>query len=154
MGIANDLKSHMDILEAIQGLSADELTKENAIGYWSVKDVILHIAMWEGEALKAFAVWRTGHDYDWTYARDIQMFNEFFIEAGRDIHIGQVLQMFNLIHSALVADVSVVTAEIWEKRGEPEWLRDITIKHNEEHIKKIKKYKASLNKQPPGDKFV
>ncbi|UCE64944.1 MAG: hypothetical protein JSU85_08645 [Candidatus Zixiibacteriota bacterium] len=147
MSIVDDLKkSHMDMLGAIQGLNPDELTKENAMGYWSVRDVILHIAMWEGEVIKALSVWRTGHQYDWTYAGDIQMFNEFFIEAGRDLHMGQVLQMFNLIHSALVADVSVITDEIWEKRGEPDWLRDITIRHNEEHVKKINKYKVLLNK--------
>jgi hypothetical protein len=147
MAIADELKqSHIDMLDAIGGLSADELTKENVIGYWSVRDVLLHIAMWEGEALKAFAVWRTGHDYDWTYARDMQMFNEFFIEAGKDLSIGMVLQMFNLVHSALVNDVSLVTDEIWKNRGEPEWLRDITIRHNEEHVKKIKKFKESLNK--------
>jgi hypothetical protein len=54
--------------------------------------------------------------------------------------------MFNLVHSALVNDVSLVSDEIWENRGEPEWLRDITIRHNEEHVKKIEKYKESLNK--------
>ena len=57
-----------------------------------------------------------------------------------------VLQMFNLIHTALVNDVFLVSDEIWEKRGEPEWLRDVTIRHNEEHVKKIIKYKESLNK--------
>lgn len=147
MGIADELKqSHMDMLEAIGGLSADDLTREKAIGYWSVRDVILHIAMWEGEALKAFAVWRTGHDYDWTYARDMDMFNEFFMEAGKDLSLGMVLQMFNLIHSAVVNDVSLVSDEIWKNRGEPKWIREVTIEHNAQHIKKIKKYKESLKK--------
>jgi len=147
MAIADDLKqSHMDMLEAIGGLSADDLTRDNTIGYWSVRDVILHIAMWEGEALKAFAVWRTGHDYDWTYTRDMDMFNEFFIEAGKDLSLGMVLQMFNLVHSALVNDVSLVTDEIWKKRGEPKWIREVTVDHNTHHIEKIKKYKESLRK--------
>ncbi len=147
MSIVDDLKkAHLDMLEAIGGLSAEELTKEKTMGYWSVRDVILHIAMWEGEVIKAMSVWRTGHDYDWSYARDMDMFNEFYMEAGKDLSIGMVLQMFNLVHSALVNDVSLVSDEIWKNRGEPEWLRDITIRHNEEHIKKIKKYKESLNK--------
>ena len=147
MSIVDDLeKSHQEILEAIQGLSVEEMTRKDVMGRWSVRDVILHIAMWEGEVLKAMAVWRTGHDYDWTYAMDIQKCNDFFIDAARGLDSGQVLQIFNLIHSALVADVAAVTEKIWEKRGEPGWLRDITIRHNEEHIKKLRKYKASLNK--------
>jgi hypothetical protein len=147
MAIADELKqSHMDMLDAIQGLSVEELTRENTIGYWSVRDVLLHIAMWEGEVLKAFAVWRTGHEYDWTYARDMQMFNEFFMEAGKDLNIGMVLQMFNLIHAALVNDISLVTDEIWAKRGEPEWIRSVTTEHNTHHIEKINKYKESLKK--------
>ena len=147
MAIADELKqSHMDMLDAIQGLSIEELARENAIGFWSVRDVILHIAMWEGEALKAFAVWRTGHDYDWTYARDMDMFNEFFLEAGKDLSLGMVLQTFNLIHSALVNDVSLVSDEIWKNRGEPKWIRSVTIEHNTHHIEKIKKFKESLKK--------
>ncbi len=147
MAIADDLKkSHDDMLEAIEGFTSEELTRENAMGNWSVRDVILHIAMWEGEVLKALAVWRTGHDYDWTYVRDIQMFNEFFFEAGRDLSAELVLQMFNLTHTALINDVSAVTDEIWENRGEPKWLREITVEHNEEHIEKINKFKASLKK--------
>jgi hypothetical protein len=147
MAIADELKqSHMDMLNAIGGLTAEELTRKNAIGYWSVRDVILHIAMWEGEALKAFAVWRTGHDYDWTYARDMDMFNEFFMEAGKHLSVGLVLQTFNLIHSALVNDVSLVSDEIWKRRGEPKWIRSVTTEHNAHHIEKIKKYKESLKK--------
>jgi len=109
MKIADELKqSHIEILEAIEGMKPDEMTRENTIGLWSVRDVILHIAMWEGEAIKAMAVWRTGHDYDWSYVRDIQMFNEFFIDAGGDLQVGQVLKMFNLTHSPLVADVAAL----------------------------------------------
>jgi len=148
MSFVDELKQvHQEILEAIQGFKPDELERKNVIGYWSVSHILLHIAMWEGEVLKALSVWRTGHDYDWTYARDIQMFNEFFIEAGNHLPVGHILQMFNLNHSALVNDVAAIPDEAWEKRGGiPEWLKEITIYHNRHHIEKILEYKKSLKK--------
>jgi hypothetical protein len=148
MRIVDDLtKSQADVLEAIDGLTGEELSRENAIGKWSVRDILLHIAMWDGEALKGFAIWRNGHDVDWTYAENYLKFNEFWHENLKNLSVNQVLQMFNLTRNALINDISAVSDEIWEKRGGvPSWLHGIVIKHANHHLEKLQAYKQSLSK--------
>ncbi len=148
MGIVDDLtKAQADVLEAIDGLTAEELTRENAIGKWSIRDTLLHMAMWDGEALKALAIWRTGHDVDMSYTRNYDKFNEFWYENLKDLSATQVIQMFNLTRHALLSDVSIIGDDIWERRGGiPRWLDWIVIKHDGHHLAKIQEYRKSLGK--------
>jgi hypothetical protein len=148
MGIVDDLaKMQADVLESIDNLSAEELNRPNTIGKWSARDVLLHMAMWDGEALKAFAVWRTGHDYDWTYADGYLKINACWHEITGKMSEKQVIQMYNLLRGALIADMSGITEDVWESRGGvPKWLPGIAIEHNEWHLAKLKAYKASLSK--------
>ncbi len=148
MKIADQLKkSHARILEAIENLKEEEISRKGTIGKWSVREVILHIAMWDGEVLKALAVWRLGHDYDWSYAKHYLRFNDFWIDVTAHLSVGQVLRLFNLIHSALVTEVASIPDDIWDKRGGvPQWLVDVTIDHYEEHLPKLIAYRQSQQK--------
>jgi hypothetical protein len=146
MSIVDDLtQTQKDVLEAIDGLTAEELEKESTIGKWSARDVVIHIAMWNGEALKALAVWRTGHDYDWTYANEYLKMNDFWKDMTKKLTSTQVIQMYNLVQGALIADVSCISDDIWAGRGGiPDWLSGITIEHNKWHLEKLRGYKKSL----------
>jgi uncharacterized damage-inducible protein DinB len=148
MGIVDDLgQAQADVLEAIDGLTAEELTRENAIGKWSVRDTLLHMAMWDGEALKALAIWRTGHDADMSYTKNYGKFNDFWYENMKELSATQVIQMFNLTCHALTCDVSAVGDDIWQKRGGiPKWLNFIVITHGNHHLAKIQEYRKSLGK--------
>lgn len=148
MGVIDDLeRSQRELLEAVDSLTVDEMTRQNTIGQWSVRDVVLHIAMWEGEALKGFAIWRRGHEFDVSYARDYFKFNDFWIENLKHLTADQVMRLFNLTHAALIADVSSVSADVWKSRGGvPRWLSDFTFSHNADHISKLRAYRESLGK--------
>jgi hypothetical protein len=147
MKIVDDLKNgHATTLEAIGGLTAEELTRAETIGRWSARDLILHLAMWDGEAVKAFAVWRTGHEYDWSYAKEYLKFNEFWVGNLKHLDVNQVVQMFNLLRNALVCDFSSVPEEIWNVRGAPDWLQGAIIDHTIHHAEKLRAYRKSLGK--------
>ncbi len=148
MGIADDLrKMHSDVLEAIDGLSAEELSREGTIGKWSARDVLIHMAMWDGEALKALAVWRGGHDYDWAYADDYLKINECWHEITKKISTTQVLQMYNLVRNAIITDTAAISDDVWSSRGGvPKWLSGITIEHNQWHLDKLRAFRKSLGK--------
>src|SRR5579859_1999621 len=45
--LAHITASRVALTSAIFGLSKDELTREGAVGNWSVKDVMAHIGRWE-----------------------------------------------------------------------------------------------------------
>ena len=150
MKIVDELKqSHVDLLEAIDGFDSGQLAKKNAIGSWSIRDIILHMAMWEGEVLKALAIWRMGHKVDWAYLGDeknLLKFNDFWIETMTYLSADDVVRLFNLTHSAIVAEVSAIPDDIWEQRGGiPKWIPAITTEHDKEHIDKINAYRKTLN---------
>lgn len=148
MSIADELtKSGEDLRGAIEGLTAKEMTRPRTIGDWSIRDVILHLAMWEGEVLKALAIFRAGRKVDWAYVKDaegISRFNEFWISNMKHLTVRKVLAMFDEIHSAVIADVSSLTAS--KRKALPGWVKEITVEHNAAHVKKIVAYRKSLGK--------
>ena len=149
MGIVDEMKqSQADILEAIDGLTSSELTKKNAIGKWSARDVLLHIAMWDGEALKAFALWRAGYNYDWSsHVKRIQEINDFWQVNFNMLSAAGVVQLFNATRTALANDVSMVSDKTWKScGGAPKWLNTIVIEHGSHHLEKLKEYRKSLCK--------
>jgi len=148
MGIAADLKkTHAEVLEAIEGLNSEELNRPKTIGKWSARDVIMHMAMWDGEALKALAIWRTGHDYDWGYADGYLELNECWHQITKGFSAEQAVQMYNLVRHALIVDIEIIPDDIWQGRGGiPKWLSGIAIEHNHWHLEKLRAYRKSLCK--------
>jgi hypothetical protein len=148
MEIVDELKkSYRDIMDAVENLTTEEMSREKTIGEWSVRDVILHIAMWEGEVVKMLAIWRAGHEVDWSYAKHYLKFNDFWLEITKHLSVEKIMKMFDFTHVALLADISAIPGEVWAERGGlPKWIYDITVGHNNEHIPKLQDYKTSLGK--------
>ncbi len=139
MNVAEGLRAnHKDLLQSTRGLTSEQLVSENSFGRWSARDVLLHIAMWVGEVLKAVAVWKTKHDYDWDYAKDYLSYNDFWINSTKHLSVDQVLQMLNLHHFVLYGELSSISPETWTKRGIPGWLKEIAIDHSREHAAKLR----------------
>jgi uncharacterized damage-inducible protein DinB len=148
MEIVNELNQfQVDVLKAIDGLTEDELTRENAIGKWSVRDTLLHMAMWDGEALKALSIWRIGYDPDWSQAKRIQQINDFWHETLDLLTTNQVIHIFNSTCAALANDMSMISDDIWKSRGGvPKWLDWVVIKHGNHHLEKLLEYRKSICK--------
>jgi hypothetical protein len=138
-------KTHQDILKAIEGLSAQQLGTVNSIGKWSARDVVLHLAMWVGECLKGLSVWKTGHSYDWEYAKEYLAFNDFWVKSCAHLTPEQVIQVLNLNYLALANELAAIPPEIWQKRaGAPNWLKEIAIVHSQSHVEKLSDYRNKI----------
>jgi hypothetical protein len=146
MSIADDVKAtQANALKAIEGLTSSQLTSPEAIGKWSAKDVILHIAMWTGECLKGFAIWKTGHDFDWDYAREYLSFNDFWVKSCAHLNPEQTIQMLNLNYLALANELAAIPDGIWKSRGGvPNWLKGIAVVHAQKHIDKLADYRNKI----------
>lgn len=149
MGIVDELKqSHACVLETINGFTDEELTRENTIGKWSARDVLLHMAMWDGEALKAFAIWRAGYNPDWSSrVKRIPEINYFWHETFDMLSAKQIIQLFDSTRAAMTNDISKISDDIWKSRGGiPKWLDTVVIKHGNHHLEKLQAYRKSLCK--------
>lgn len=50
------MQARRTLLAAMEGLTDDEMLRPGAAGYWSVKDIMAHLAAWESELITAL-VW-------------------------------------------------------------------------------------------------
>jgi uncharacterized damage-inducible protein DinB len=46
-------EARADLLASIEGLSPDDMRRPGAVGIWSVKDALAHLAAWEAELVTA-----------------------------------------------------------------------------------------------------
>jgi hypothetical protein len=91
----NDLLEHYrktrrDLLEAINGLSDEEMT-ERSIDGWSVKDHLAHLAIWDEIRASEVARISAGHESAWrmTHEQDAA-YNALTYNLCRDLPLGQV----------------------------------------------------------------
>ncbi|MGF1504594.1 MAG: DinB family protein [Anaerolineae bacterium] len=55
--LLDELKAaRADFMQAVEGLSAEEMLRPSAVGIWSIKDVMAHLVAWESELITALKV--------------------------------------------------------------------------------------------------
>jgi len=135
-------KMHENLLGSIEGLSDGELKRPGTIGDWSIRDALLHMAMWDGEVLKQLAIWRNGGRVDWSYVNDekvILKFNDFWVATLKHLSTKKILQILDATHAAIIASLAGADTA-------PGWVTDITVNHNNGHIEKIKTFRKTLDR--------
>ena len=92
------------LLAACDGLSEAELLEPGVTGTWSVKDIIAHVTVWEGEALSHLPVVLAGRRpprYSVTHG-GINAFNAQMTQRNRDLPLSEVLERRDDTHARLV----------------------------------------------------
>jgi DinB superfamily len=93
-----------DLLASYAGLSEDALAEPGVTGTWSVKDIIAHVTVWEGEALAHLPVVLAGRRpprYSVTHG-GINAFNAKMTRRNRDLSLPGVLRHRDATHGRLV----------------------------------------------------
>jgi uncharacterized protein (TIGR03083 family) len=122
--------------EAISGLSEEELTAERAVGDWSVKDVLAHLASWQGEATLAVERAACGEEVGPLISGDGDEWNQRRVEERRRLPLVDVVQEFNETHDRLLAalerwpeDMAPLGPAGWDESARLWWLTE----HDDEH---------------------
>jgi hypothetical protein len=146
-------QSREDFLDAIEGLPDDELQQPGVAGDWSVKDLMAHMARWEGELVKLLWQARSGQQpttihftqasVDDTNARWSKDF------AGRSLE--QVLDDFHGVRNQTIRRVEAFSdkelndpqAFSWAK-GFPlwRWIGSDSFEHEAEHTAQVREWLA------------
>ena len=116
-----------------------------AIGEWSVRDLLGHVATWEEEALKALPIIVEGGKLP-RYASQggIDGFNARQQEAKRDLSLGRLLQEMDATHQRLLALVDKVPESAYATEGR--FLRRLrldAISHWRGHAQDVRRWRAS-----------
>lgn len=145
-------RSWARLLSTLGNLTEAQLTRLQDANGWTIKDHVVHVALWE-ESLVSLFQGRPGHealgvDRDLYTSRDYDAINEAIYRQQKDLPLPEVLVRFQRAHEALIALVETLTDEDLDRpfhayvtlgpgRGEPpsvvEILRDYTVLHYAEH---------------------
>ena len=99
--------SHLQLRKTISSLSDDDLTRPNTTGIWSGKDVISHLADWEGVYMQVLKDRDAGRPENWPRQEmadyTLDKWNEARVIARADWSLGEVQEYFEQTHDDLMA---------------------------------------------------
>lgn len=134
----------------ISGLTEDQLTQDIVSGEWTVKDILAHLAAWQGEALLAAERVARGepHGYHgYLVEESIDEWNRRRVEERRRLPLVDVMQEFNDAHDALIEalarcpeDGGAAGPDWWEPTGPIWWLTE----HDSEHVAAINAFRERV----------
>lgn len=105
----------LDFKDACEGLSETQMLQRGVTGDWSVKDIIAHVTLWEGEALKHLpdiVKGKTPPKYSVTYG-GIDAFNALTTGRKRGLPLADILKEQDKMHMRLVAYISTLPDEVF-----------------------------------------
>ena len=134
-----------ELQDATAGLSEESMLAPGAIGEWSVRDLLSHVATWEEEALWALPIIVEGGKLP-RYASQggIDAFNARQQEAKRHLSLQRLLQEMNATHQRLLALVDRVSESAYATEGR--FLRRLrldAISHWRGHAQDVRRWRAS-----------
>jgi uncharacterized damage-inducible protein DinB len=143
--LAKLAESRQALHQALEGLSKEEMTQIQVEGVWTIKDVLGHIASWEGTCLEPLQRYADGGPFEVQAIEDYLAWNDEQAARKRDIPLDAILDELAAIRQGLVAAVSRLSAEQWEQRVPFSWggegtiaeVLDVFYRHELEHVHSI-----------------
>ncbi|OGO50937.1 MAG: hypothetical protein A2148_02245 [Chloroflexi bacterium RBG_16_68_14] len=140
--LVRDLEQARNELRAsFQGLSDEQLTQTGAVGEWSVKDVLSHVASWEETALPDLARLARGDtpvlaSID-LYAANFDPMNAMIMSLRRNLSLPQVLRELDILRADFLAAVARLPDSVLVEGQFGRVLVQITAEHDQEHAQHI-----------------
>ncbi len=134
-------------MESFSGLPDSALNEPGAVGHWSVRDLLWHIATWEEEALIALPVILEGRTLP-RYARygGIDAFNAREQDRKRGITLAELKLNLAASHERLMAYLASVPETAYAQEGRfLRRLRQDTYGHYREHAAQVVRWRKEQN---------
>jgi uncharacterized damage-inducible protein DinB len=147
--------SRRELLDAIAGLSDEELLEPGVVGEWSVRDVLQHISLWEAELVKLLVHVQqrrrpTGDRFAGKI--DIDALNARWHAETKDRPLDSVQADFAAVRQQTqrrlneVGEADLANAKLvpWLK-GRPlwQWVFEDTAEHDHEHAAQIRAWREA-----------
>jgi len=147
------------LLRALEGLSPEDMTREPVFGEWTVKDILAHIAVWQGRLITALFQLEQGRrpqDLELSEA-EVDALNERFYRAQKDRPLERVLADFHGTYQQLLKRLERFSDEDLTRPGRfpgvsrPLWelIAADTFEHDAEHRADIERWRERRESAPP-----
>ena len=147
---------NLTLLASIDGLTAEECTVGGVCGWWSVKDIIAHLASHElvlGDVLTGLMDAGPTPTLD-QYLKDWKAFNDLQVDLRKGLTYAQVLDEYRGAHERVMALAARVSEDLLHRNGILPWygaeydLEDYLAYgyygHKREHSAQINVYRDTL----------
>ncbi|MEW6279131.1 MAG: DinB family protein [Candidatus Eremiobacterota bacterium] len=129
-------------LQSLAGLPEEVVLKERAIGLWSVKDIIGHIASWEQEFIQATEEYLSDQrprifDLDW--GKDGDAINARLAAAKAEMPLRQAWLELSETHRSFLA--ALANPEVLAEHDMVALAEEISWKHYNHHAAKVREYR-------------
>jgi len=147
--------SREDFLEALEGLSEEQMLAPGASGDWSIKDVLIHLARWEAELVKLLWQARQGQRPTTVHLgnEDVDRINARWHADSQDRSLESALADFHGVRNQTLHRVEAFTDKelndphrhAWlNNRPLWEWIQSDSFGHEAIHAAHIISWRAAL----------
>ena len=145
-------------LDAIDGLSDEELIEPGVVGEWSVKDIIFHICMWEADLINLLWQLSQGEKPSTAYFTNssVDETNAAWQEISKTRSLDQTLADFEAVRKQTCRKVRAIPekdlidpARYEWLEGSPlwEWIAGDSFEHEIEHSAQIREWLLNKRKK-------
>lgn len=149
-------EQHAELTAALAGIPAEKLTRHPLVAWWTIKDLLGHVAMWDQVALKFIREYQAdglpkqlgiqGDD-------DVDRYNKRGVAMRRDWSLETVRAELETTYRKLIAAIESLSDADLVKPLPPPWGDGATLErliavnsyqHVPEHIEQIEKWKLEI----------
>jgi hypothetical protein len=126
------------------------MTQVQVEGVWTIKDVLGHIASWEGTCLEPLRRYADGGPFEVEVIEDYLAWNDVQAARKRDVPLDTILDELVTIRQGLVEAASRLSAEQWKQRVPFSWggqgtiaeVLDVFYQHELGHVRSIQQWRG------------
>lgn len=114
------------LLKSLSGFSEDDYYKSGACGYWSIKEIIAHLASFElmlDEAISSVTTGNLGQILT-AYLDNHQDFNDQQVSQRANLRMDQTLQQYKDAHRSLMTTAAEISDSLYRQNGTIPWYGD------------------------------
>jgi hypothetical protein len=156
--VLSELNASRDaMLKALEGLGDDQMLEPGVVGDWSVKDILVHLSLWEAELVTL--LWQARQGRKPTTAQlspdTVDELNARWYPIHKDRALDKVLEDFHAVRRQTARRVEAFTDQeladpelfAWLD-GEPleRWIAEDSYGHEAEHMAQIVAWRGSRGK--------
>lgn len=139
------------LLQALEGLSEEELCLPNAVGEWSMKDLLGHIADWEGMFTEEVVRVHDEQPPVEPWREGINRLNAKLAAKKKDLPLQEIREEFFRVRQELVNTIESLPKEMLHKKVSVgrmqrniQWYVAEAWKHDQEHLPDIRAWQRQL----------
>ncbi len=132
------------LLDSVNALPQEDLPQPGAVGHWSIRDMIGHVATWDRELVKVVDRYiSSGEKINYGDDEAVDKYNEAEVLRQQGLTLNQLWDEVHQCHRQLVEFLHNLSEEPFDPATySGEWMATDSWSHYQEHRQDIERWKA------------